>query len=158
MEQRVGRIDRVRSHSDRRLSRAKEVRLPVQTNCKSIFRISKTPWRYSRYIVCLSAMNVFLRLMHEGLTIPDGGQRTINANQEFAKARRIVPQILESLKSAFPVRKEYLSGEIKELARKPEIATEIGNRFAALATAKLLDVDVTWEPLTTPASLQARQN
>lgn len=162
MEQRVGRIDRVRSHSDRRLSRPNDGTLAGEDKLQVYFPHLEDTVEVLQVHRVLERMNVFLRLMHEGLTIPGVEQRTINADHEFAKARRLVPQILERLESAFPVRPEHLTGKIKDLARPPELATEIGNRLAGITKAVLPDVDVSWEPqialgqLTGTAHLKTR--
>ena len=153
MEQRVGRIDRVRSHSDRRLSRPNDGTLAGEDKLQVYFPHLEDTVEVLQVHRVLERMNVFLRLMHEGLTIPGGEQRTINADHEFAKVRRIVPQILEQLQSAFPIRPEYLTGTILELARSPELAREIGGRFSDLLKANLPDLDVSWEPQTSPGQL-----
>jgi hypothetical protein len=98
-------------------------------------------------------MNVFLRLMHQGLTAPAGEQRTVNAAHEFAKTRRNVPQILDRLESAFPVRHEHLAGKETALAVLPSRAVELRKRFASLRTKKLPDVSVEWEPQTSAGRL-----
>lgn len=153
MEQRVGRIDRVRSHSDRRLSRPNEGALAGEDKLQVYFPHLEDTVEVLQVHRVLERMNVFLRLMHEGLTIPGTEQRTINANHEFAKTRRLVLPIVERLESAFPIRPEHLEGRNKGLARSPELAAEIGNRLARLVKVKLPDVDVTWEPQTSPGQL-----
>jgi hypothetical protein len=98
-------------------------------------------------------MNVFLRLMHEGLTTAGTEERRINTNQEFARGRRGVPQILERLQSAFPVRPEHIEGRGQCLAVSHESACELGLRFASLAERPLPGVDVIWHPQTAPGVL-----
>jgi hypothetical protein len=97
-------------------------------------------------------MNVFLRLLHEGLTTHGRDERTINTNREFIRARRLVPQIQERLQSAFPVRPESLVGNM-ELATGPELAETIARRFAAIAKAELPGLAITWEPSTHAGTL-----
>jgi hypothetical protein len=97
-------------------------------------------------------MNVFLRLMHEGLTMQGRDERSINANREFVRARRLVPQIQERLQTAFPVRLEYLEGNVG-LVAGPELAEGLAKRFAAIATAPLPGIEISWEPSLTPGTL-----
>ena len=162
MEQRVGRIDRVRSHSDRRLSRPNAGTLVGEDKLQVYFPHLEDTVEVLQVHRVLERMNVFLRLMHEGLTIPGVEQRTINADHEFAKSRRIVAPILDRLESAFPIRPEHLTGKVKNLARPPELASEIGSRLAGLVTAVFPELEVTWEPqsslgqLTGTAHLKTR--
>jgi hypothetical protein len=158
MEQRVGRIDRVRSHTDRRLSRPAEGALAPDDKLQVYFPHLEDTIEVLQVHRVLERMNVYLRLMHEGLIIPGVEQRTINTNHEFAKARQIVPQIVERLESAFPVRPEHLAGTIVNLASPPELATEIGRRFAGLMAAVFPDVDVAWEPQKSPGQLTGTAN
>ncbi len=97
----------------------------------------------------LERMNVFLRLMHEGLTTAGEEERRINTNEEFARVRRAVPQILERLQSAFPVWPEHLEGDGTGLAVGPEFAVELADRFARLSASPLPGVDVAWHPEST---------
>ena len=47
----------------------------------------------------LERMNVFLRLMHEGLTTTEHDEKTIQLDKEMTRARRVVPQIRQRLES-----------------------------------------------------------
>src|SRR5262249_31822543 len=98
-------------------------------------------------------MNVFLRLMHEGLLTASRDPHTINTAQEFVRGRRIVPQIRERLQTAFPVRSEHLDCEPRKLAIGPEIARDLTERFSRLATRGLPGVEVAWEQQTEPGIL-----
>lgn len=154
MEQRIGRIDRVRSHSDRRLSRLSDGTLAGDDKLQVYFPHLEDTVEVLQVHRVLDRMNVFLKLMHEGLTIPGGENRTINADQEFAKARRVVPaQISKRLESAFPVRPEHLVAASCELAVSPEQTNEISRHFSDLMKIGLPDVDVSWEPQTSPSQL-----
>jgi len=59
--------------------------------------------------------------MHEGLTTAGGEERSINAGKEFVRGRRAVPQILERLESAFPIRPEHLKHGARALAVTPKL-------------------------------------
>lgn len=146
MEQRVGRVDRVRSQTDRRLSMSTNGQLAGEDKLQVLFPHLEDTIEVLQVHRVLERMNVFLRLMHEGLSSSAGESRTINANDEFAQTRPVVPQILERLKSAFPIRPEHLKGGPMKLTQTSIEATEIGNRFSALARAELLGLSVSWEP------------
>lgn len=104
-------------------------------------------------VLMLERMSVFLRLMHEGLITSGGDQRSIDANKEFARGRRLVPQISERLKSAFPVRPEHLGRGVRKLTVEPQAAQKIRKRFANLARASFPNMDISWEPQTEPGVL-----
>ncbi|MGD9854330.1 MAG: helicase-related protein [Planctomycetaceae bacterium] len=153
MEQRIGRIDRVRSQSDRRLSRLVSGTLNGDDKLQVHFPHLEDTVEVLQVQRVLERMNVFLRLMHEGLITSGREQRTINASQEFATARRIVPQILERLESAFPVRPEHLRGSRRSLAVASSLPSELSCRFARLARGALSEVEVSWEPQSAPGRL-----
>jgi hypothetical protein len=163
MEQRTGRIDRVRSASDRRLSTLED-RLPNGDEKLQVYypHLEDTVEVLQVQRV-LERMNTFLRLMHEGLTVPRQEQRTINVDQEFAAGRRAVPRIEERLQTAFPIEPWHLAGERLELVTDQRIADELRERFRRIADSPLDGVHVDWEPidargqLAGTVRLQARQ-
>jgi len=145
MEQRIGRIDRVRSQTDRRLStldRAPrgedllQVYLPHLEDTVEVLQVRRV----------LERMDVFLRLLHEGLTTAGPEERRIDTMKEFARAPRVAPQPRQRLRSAFPVRPEQLEGPIRELAASEAAARSLRDRFAAIGRATLAGLHVTWEP------------
>ena len=138
MEQRTGRIDRVRSQSDRRLAKLErdsqpeellQVYFPHLEDTVEVFQVQRV----------LERMNTFLCLMHVGLTVADKGDRKINLHREFAGERRTVNQIQTRLHSAFPVRDRYLHGEVKNLASTPADAARAQTRFHRLRETIALD-------------------
>lgn len=145
MEQRIGRIDRVRSHTDRRLSRHAgplagphllQVFFPHLEDTVEVLQVQRV----------LERMNNFIRLMHEGLSTVGEEEKRLNAAKEFARGRRVIPQILEPLKSAFPVRPEFLRGDAIRPEVGPELASRINERFTSIQNAVLPGLDVRWEP------------
>ena len=90
-------------------------------------------------------MNVFLRLMHEGLITAGKEERTINTNDAFARVRRVVPQVLGVLESAFPVRPEHLEGGHRPLAVGPDLVQDLTERFASLSRGELPNVKIEWD-------------
>lgn len=153
MEQRVGRVDRVRSHTERRLAGVEgrpplpgellQVYFPHLEDTVEVLQVQRV----------LERINVFLRLMHEGLTVVGGDERTIDAGKEFVRGRRVVPQIRERLRSAFPVTQEQMRRDEKGLAVGPGVARLLNDRFRRLAEAPLPDLDVDWEPPAEPGLL-----
>jgi hypothetical protein len=148
MEQRIGRIDRVRSQTDRRLSNlAGELReedklqvyFPHLEDTVEVLQVQRV----------LERMNIFLRLMHEGLTTAATESGKIQADHEFAGARRVVPQIRERLRSAFPVRDEQLQGGVAALALTQETAQLIRTRFLQIPRQELPGLSIDWEEATT---------
>jgi hypothetical protein len=146
MEQRIGRIDRVRSQTDRRLSSLESPSLDGEDKLQVYFPHLEDTVELLQVQRVLERMNVFLKLMHQGLTSPDREQRAINANQEFAKVRRAVQQIEGRLESAFPVRPEYLLGMVTELAVQPGSSEQIAERFANLMGQEIPGLEIEWEP------------
>lgn len=153
MEQRIGRIDRVRSQTDRRLSTLQSGELSGDDMLQVYFPHLEDTVEVLQVQRVLERMNVFLRLMHEGLTTSGREERTINADKEFIRARRVVPQILERLQSAFPVRANHLSGMVKSLAVTSVMSETLSAQFASLTRVSMPGIDVSWEPQLAPGQL-----
>jgi hypothetical protein len=130
MEQRTGRIDRVRSHTERRLLSMKsaaeahklQVYFPHLEDTVEVLQVRRL----------LTRMNTFLQLMHEGLHIPESDDRSVNVSEEILRHHEPVPAFTKRLHTAFPVRPQDLEGQIGELARTPAAAEEMVKRFQAL--------------------------
>jgi hypothetical protein len=146
MEQRIGRIDRVRSQTDRRLS-SQDSRLPEDHELLQVYypHLEDTVEVLQVQRV-LERMNVFLRLMHEGLVMPGNEDRTIDVGKEIVRGRRAVPQIREQLRSAFPVVPGHLRGPERPLATTPGAAEQLAARFGRLVNTPLPGLEITWEP------------
>jgi hypothetical protein len=143
MEQRIGRIDRVRSQTDRRLSTLKgdptgedllQVYFPYLEDSIEILQVQRV----------LERMNVFLRLMHEGLTVPKEGKSSIDLNRSFQGALQTVDKISEKLRSSFPVPDWARQGAKKELAIDEHRAEAAINRFLELSRLDLPGLKVEW--------------
>ncbi|QDT04230.1 ATP-dependent helicase HepA [Rubripirellula lacrimiformis] len=147
MEQRIGRIDRVRSHSDRRLSDLQVDRLGGDEKLQVFFPHLEDTVEVFQVHRVLDRMNVFLRLMHEGLTVAKTEQRTINTSDEFAKSRKPPEQIRGRLKTAFPVQKTHLIGTRETLAATNRIQTQIHEQFKEFASHELSGLAIQWEPV-----------
>lgn len=152
MEQRIGRIDRVRSQTDRRLAdlprevcddEKLQVYFPHLQDTVEVVQVQRV----------LTRMNTFLRLMHEGLILCGGDERKLDLGREMMAERRVVPQILHPLKSAFAVQPEHLQGRGQSLASTPLLAEAARKRFKDLAVEPLSGIDIEWEITAQPERL-----
>lgn len=152
MEQRVGRIDRVRSQSDRRLGSLTrnytdeellQVYFPHLEDTVEVLQVQRV----------LERMNTFLRLMHEGLTITDQAVRKIDLKREFASEKRLVSQIKTKLKTAFPIPDWTLTGPAEGLATIADDAAQAEKNFANLCGAALPGIEIVWESQIEPCRL-----
>lgn len=142
VEQRIGRIDRVQSQTDRRLSALQRPPLPEEL-IQVYFPHLEDTVEVLQVQRVLHRMNRFLELMHVGLTTKVDEAPRIDTKQEFARARREVPRITSLLETAFPVASKWLTGEVRDLAVDQEHGEAIRKRFQALK-APLSGV-VTWD-------------
>ena len=101
----------------------------------------------------LARMNEFLRLMHEGLVVRTANERSIDTTKEIARGRELVEPIRERLKTAFPVRPEYIEGDNRPLAVTAAHADALRTRFAHLALCPLPGLTIEWEPQAKPGVL-----
>src|SRR6185295_162242 len=117
---RVGRIDRVRSQSDRRLSGIAavpdgadwlQVYYPHLEDTVEVLQVQRV----------LERMNTFLRLMHEGLSVPRGDHRRVDVTREMAAGARTVEPIRERLQSAFRIPNWALQGQSVDLAADSDL-------------------------------------
>ena len=144
IEQRIGRVDRVRSQTDRRLS-SLAGELQADEKLQVYFPHLQDTVEVVQVQRVLTRMNTFLRLMHEGLIFSGGDERKVDLGRELAAERRSVPQILEILRSAFRVKPEHLIGEKLELATSPTLAHAARVQFRKLVSTTLPGIDVQWE-------------
>lgn len=144
MEQRIGRIDRVRSQTDRRLTslnRAPEgdellqVHFPHLQDTVEVLQVERV----------LERMNVFLKLMHEGLVTSGSDDKHIDVEQVLRR-RRPVETILGKLRTAFPVRSEVLKGDVKSVAVTAALAGDALERLTALQDMPKARLQIEWEP------------
>ncbi|MCF7787142.1 MAG: DUF1587 domain-containing protein [Prosthecobacter sp.] len=139
MEQRTGRIDRVRSHTERRLlhlqAAAPEHRLQVHfphlEDTVEVLQVRRL----------LTRMNTFLRLMHEGLHVPQADERMLNVGREILRHHEPVTAITERLQTAFPVNEKDVAGTITTLARTAAQAQEMEQRFQTLRQLEGLEFE-----------------
>lgn len=151
MEQRIGRIDRVRSQTDRRLSGRPElpdgaewlqVHYPYLEDTVEVLQVERV----------LNRVNTFLRLMHVGLQ-DEQDQRKVDVTREMIAPRRSVAAYREQLQSAFPLPEWATRGEVKTLAVPSDSVAALVNRLQALRDAQLERAQVEWAPRSADATL-----
>lgn len=152
MEQRIGRIDRVLSQTDRRLSTLDgplggedmlQVYYPHLEDTVEVLQVQRV----------LERMNVFLRLMHEGLGQTEAESRKLDVSKEMVAGRRYVEPIRTRLRSAFPVPRSALSGERRGLAVDPAVTQAALTRLERLRGQELGELRVAWEETAPPGAL-----
>lgn len=130
MEQRIGRIDRVRSQTERKLTQLVDhqpeghdllqVYYPYLAETVEVFQVNRVLERVDR----------FIQLMHEQLGIGDEQMdRRLNLLHEMQHGPRRSQTTSEPLRSAFPVRRELLRGAVKRLAVTPDLHDDLLQHF-----------------------------
>jgi hypothetical protein len=144
MEQRIGRIDRVRSESDRRLSGLEtipdgadllQVYYPHLEDTVEVLQVQRV----------LERMNTFLRLMHEGLSLPKGEHRRVDVSRELITGGRTVEAIRGRLRSAFPIPSWALQGRQRGLATSGGMVAAVLERFVRLSKSNYPGLAIKWE-------------
>lgn len=146
MEQRIGRIDRVRSLTDRRLAAMQES-LSGEDKLQVYFPHLQDTVEVLQVETILERMNVFLRLMHEGLTTAGTEEKRIDAKKAFIQGRRQIQPIKETLKTAFGIQKECVNCRSKKTPAHYTEVQAIVERFTRLKnpSIKMKGVKINWE-------------
>ena len=152
MEQRIGRIDRVRSQTERRLMQVDEapggddllqVFYPYLGETVEVFQVQRV----------FERLNRFMRLMHERFGGSDDDRdRKIDVRFEAQHTPLDIAPVIEPLKSAFPVRRDLIAGPKAPLAVDPRSEKEILQRFNRLKDLAK-DLPVEWHPKEAPNAL-----
>jgi ERCC4-related helicase len=157
MEQRIGRIDRVRSQTERRLTGQPltgggedllQVYFPHLEDTVEVLQVRRV----------LARMNTFLRLMHHGLGAAGADECHLDVARELTGAAPSVELITSRLETAFPVAPAWLSGRRKHLATDGHLASAALKRFRGLMTLEHVpghDIRLAWEPPTRSDALLA---
>lgn len=130
MEQRTGRVDRVKSLAERRLEHPHDpsahdklqVHYPHLQGTVETLQVRRV----------LERMNTFLKLMHEGLKAPDMVDNRVYVDREILQSRSAIPVIDGELKSAFPVGEAHLRGTRRALEKTAVEAERGYQRFLSL--------------------------
>jgi hypothetical protein len=152
MEQRIGRIDRVRSQTERRLMQVDaapvgdellQVFYPYLGETIEVFQVQRV----------FERLNRFMRLMHERFGGSDDDRdRKIDVRFEAQHTTLDTAPVVEPLKSAFPVRRDLIAGPKAPLAVDPRSEKEILQRFNRLKDLAK-DLPVEWHPKEAPNAL-----
>jgi hypothetical protein len=128
-EQRVGRVDRVSSLTERRLRRLGSA-APDELLQVYYPHLQDTVERVQVERV-LRRQFEFIRLLHEGFSMPRA-DRSIDLQREATRTHDPLQLITEPLMTAFPVRDEMLAGATIPLEIEPDVAELLTGRFDAL--------------------------
>jgi Helicase conserved C-terminal domain len=152
MEQRIGRIDRVRSLTDRRLSALErepeggdwlQVYFPHLQDTVEVVQVQRV----------LERMSTFLRLMHDGIAPPPPESRSIDLRREIATPRAVPVEDRQPLRSAFPVTDEAVAGTPRALAIDATQADLLRKRFTKLGESPSRIERVEWATPSTETLL-----
>jgi len=144
MEQRVGRIDRVNSQAERRLTSLNaavtgehklQVYYPHLKDTVEVLQVRRV----------LARLNRFLRLMHRDLGTPDPGEQRIDIAHEIQRLHEDIQPITEPLHSAFPIRDEILQGTRGSLAVEPSATARLLRRFEGVKHLSFKRLQIDWE-------------
>lgn len=136
LEQRVGRIDRVGSQTERRLAKLSarpdgrdrlQVYYPHLHDTVEVLQVRRV----------LHRLNRFLRLMHENLGLPERERPSIDLKEAMLLAPIDAVQSDEPLKSSFDVTDEMLRGRTKPLSTSTAFARHAAERFTSIASSTL---------------------
>ncbi|MHC2400970.1 hypothetical protein ACVMGC_005514 [Bradyrhizobium barranii subsp. barranii] len=155
MEQRIGRIDRVRSQTDRRLTSLRrapspdeklQVHFPHLQDTVEVLQVRRV----------IDRMDEFLRLMHEGLILAGKEERRIDTVKEFERTYRPSAAGTHALVSSFPIRKEHLLGPKCDVEPVMKEVDRLSERFQAIRGLKIEGIGVEWEANSPPGALVGR--
>jgi hypothetical protein len=144
MEQRVGRIDRVNSETERRLTSSSgvpdgsaklQVYYPHLRDTVEVLQVQRV----------LRRMDRFLRLMHEDLRQPEGEGGALNVSSEIHQSLEPPAPITQPLRTAFPIREELLEAPRRALAVPPETTAGMMVRFKGIPQFDLGHLSIRWE-------------
>ncbi len=145
MEQRIGRVDRVRSLTERRL-RAADTSPEAAEKLQVYYPYLNDTVEVLQVVRVLKRMDTFLRLMHEDLALPDFDQRKLSVSHEIMGLPEPPLPIATPLQSAFPVNKEaHLSGKGKLLVIDAETEKTVLARLEKMCIRKLDGLAVDWQ-------------
>jgi hypothetical protein len=154
MEQRVGRVDRVSSETERRLSRLNntptgdeklQVFYPHLRETVEVLQVQRV----------LGRLDTFIRMMHEDLATPGREQRHIELGTEFLRQSGSPAPALPDhpLRSAFEVVPAMLGKGSRKPAFTKQAAEALTKRFLTLRDEGLPGLDIVWESQHPPDAL-----
>lgn len=147
MEQRVGRVDRVRSLAHRRMQ---SLARPIAEDDKVqvYYPYLADTVEVVQVATVLRRMDRFLELMHQDLVVEQVHDSRIDTAREMLREVRIPEPPKGQLRTAFAVKPEHLIGDVRELAVSPQAAEAALARLAAVAAPLAQQLQVQWAPST----------
>lgn len=145
MEQRVGRIDRVNSETERRLTRSTggaggehklQVYYPHLRDTVEVLQVRRV----------LARLNRFMRLMHRDLLASENVPRRLDIAEELQRLPEDIEIITEPLTTAFPIRPELFAGTRPKLAVDPAATAGHLVRFHRIKDLTFPRLSISWEP------------
>ena len=156
LEQRVGRVDRVGSQSERRLlalssaprgSEKLQVFYPHLRETVEVLQVQRV----------LHRLNRFMRLMHTNLGAAEAEQAAIDVKTAMTMPCIDAEPVEEALVSAFDVTEDMLHGRTKRLSADTARATRCGQAFIALKR-KMPGLEINWQTDASPTQLVGTRN
>jgi len=143
LEQRVGRVDRVGSQTERRL-------LALSSTPRGVEKL-QVFYPHLRETVevlqvqrVLHRLNRFLRLMHTNLGVAEAEQAAIDVKAAMTMLNAHAEPVEEALVSAFDVTEEMLLGKTKPLSADADRANRYAAAFSSLK-AQMPGLTVDWQ-------------
>jgi hypothetical protein len=153
IEQRIGRVDRVRSQTERVAMTCKDG-LPDRNRLQVYYPHLEDTIERLQVRRVVRRMHEFIRLMHEGLAVNAPESSRLNLREEIVGVADLPELTRTPLKTAFPVRDKDLAGDRRSLALTHQMAIGLAERLRALARmSSLSGLPVTWEEAVAPHAL-----
>ena len=145
MEQRIGRIDRVKSQTERRLIKLDRSKLTDAVKLQVYYPYLEDTYEIYQVQNVIKRMDKFLKLMHKDLVITSSGSKTLNTDESINNGIEFSSQYSGPLVSSFPVKKIHLKGDVNKLAVNPNESKAILKRFSSLLNDEYSDLRIDWE-------------
>jgi len=145
VEQRIGRIDRVRSKTERTAGES-NIGLSDETKLQVYFPHLEDTVERLQVRRVLKRMQEFTRLMHEGLSAGKEESSRLNVAAELLDSKELPAPISTPLETAFPVLPEHLRGHKRPLDVTAAQSRGFVQRLNSLREMPLAELRVTWEP------------
>jgi hypothetical protein len=135
VEQRIGRVDRVRSKTERTAMAVTEA-LPDEGRLQVFYPHLEDTVERLQVRRVLRRMHEFIRLMHEGLSGTVQESSRLNVQHEIVGAADLPEPIRTPLTTAFPVQDSDLVGRRRALAITPDMSARIASRLRSFAVSR----------------------
>lgn len=145
IEQRIGRVDRVRSKTERVAMTCRDG-LPDHNRLQVFYPHLEDTVERLQVRRVVRRMHEFIRLMHEGLAVNVPESSKLNLREEIVGVAELPEPVRTPLKTAFPVRDADLVGRRRSLALTPQMALGLAERLRAVARlSSVSGLPVTWD-------------